>query len=525
MKRCGLYTRVSTEDQAQVKDGSLDTQLDLLERHVQLKAESTEEPWMVAARYREEGKSGSNTKRPEFQRLVSDVREGRLDVVLCTKFDRISRSVRDFLDFQETLKKSDVAFVSMGEQWDTTTPMGEFALLLFLGVAQLERKQISARTSEKAAWRASKGLKNGGQILGYDIDPENPGIPTVNREEAQLVNLIYNTYLTGLSILRTAETVNGRGYRTKSYTSRRGVARGGKPFCDTSISRILSNTFYVGKVRHNGESYDGQHEPIVTPELFERVQRKLRSKTGKRSRPQERHLFTLDGLVRCGDCGAHMTPYFTYNHQKKLYAYYTCTNRNHKGKEACSMANVPAKPLEKVIADRLIQLSQQDRTVDRLVKETMADTSELLDNLMFRKTDLSASRRKIQDQIDALVEGIAGRRTALKSVSQKIVELEEQKEQLDDEAMGVDLEIEGIKQKAVSAQSLTDSLTTFGDLFREALPEEKRELIRLRVNQLVWTPEEIRLALLDSPEQQANQRLGESQQLVARTGFEPVLPA
>ena len=108
-------------------------------------------------------------------------------------------------------------------------------------------------------------------------------------------------------------------------------------------------------------------------------------------------------------------------------------------------------------------------------------------------------------------------------MSKKIVELEEQKEQLYDEILQVDLEIETAKQKAVSAQSLTDSLTTFGDLYREALPEEKRELIRLRVNRLVWTPEEIRLALLDHPEE--CQRLGESPQLVARTGFEPVLPA
>jgi chromosome segregation ATPase len=179
------------------------------------------------------------------------------------------------------------------------------------------------------------------------------------------------------------------------------------------------------------------------------------------------------------------------------------------------MANVPAAPLEQVIADRLIQLSRQDRTVDRLVKDAMADTSELLGNLADRRTTLCASRKWVQDQIDALVEGIANRRTALKSVGKRIVELEEQKEQLEDEILEVGMEIETAKQKAVSAQSLTECLTTFGDLYREALPEERRELIRLRVNQLIWTPDEIRLALLDQPE--ACQELVESQQLVART--------
>ena len=272
---------------------------------------------------------------------------------------------------------------------------------------------------------------------------------------------------------------------------------------------------YPPTSREGGVRPFGSVGPGGPPQLLERAQPTLAANGGKRSRPQECYSFTLDGLVRCGSCGAHMTPYFTYNHQKKLYAYYTCTNRNHRGPDACSMANVPAAPLEQVIADRLIQLSRQDRTVDRLVKDAMADTSELLGNLADRRTTLCASRKWVQDQIDALVEGIANRRTALKSVSEKIVELEEQKEQLEDEILEVGMEIETAKQKAVSAQSLTESLTTFGDLYREALPEERRELIRLRVNQLIWTPDEIRLALLDQLE--ACQELVESQHLVART--------
>ena len=291
-----------------MKDGSLDTQMDLLERHVQLKADSTNESWQVTVRYREEGRSGSNTKRPAFQRLFADVRAGKIDVVLCTKFDRISRSVRDFLDFQEVLREAGVAFVSIGEQWDTTTPMGEFALLLFLGVAQLERKQISARTREKAEWRAQKGLKNGGQILGYDIEPDNPGVPTVNETEKQLVLLIFETYVKIKGLRRTAEEINRKGYRTKSYVSRRGKSRGGRLFNDMAIRRIIDNPFYIGKVRHNDNLYDGQHEPIVPPELLEKARCILAASGGKRSRPQECYLFTLDGLVRCGLCGSHMTP-------------------------------------------------------------------------------------------------------------------------------------------------------------------------------------------------------------------------
>ena len=521
MKRCGLYTRVSTEDQASVKEGSLDTQMDQLERYVELKGDSTEEVWRVAARYREEGRSGKDLKRPAFQRLLADAQAGKLDVVLCTKFDRISRSVRDFLDIQEILKEARVAFVSIAEQWDTTTPMGEFALILFLGVAQLERQQISARTREKAQWRAEKGLKNGGQLLGYDIDPEHPGIPTVNASEKDLVLLIFNTYLQHRGLRRTAEIINRKGYRTKSYTSRRGKHQGGNRFSDTAVRRILTNTFYIGMVRHKEERHQGRHEPLVATELFERVQRILAANRGQRGRLQGRHLFILDGLVRCGACGSYMTPTFGYNPAHKPYFYYACTRRNHQGPDGCEMTPVAAEPLEKVVAERLIELGTQDQTVARLVKEAMADTAELRGNLERRQSHLSTQRRRVESQIDALVEGLADRALSIKSVGAKIVELEEQKEELDTEALELELELEATHAKVVSAQSLTATLTTFGDLYKEALPQQQRELVRLRVNQLVWSPDEIRLGLLDHP----YQMFDESQQLVARTGFEPVLPA
>ena len=170
-----------------------------------------------------------------------------------------------------------------------------------------------------------------------------------------------------------------------------------------------------------------------------------------------------------------MTPTFSYNPQKKLYSYYACTNRNHRGRDACTMKAVPAEPLEQVIADRLIQLSKQDRTIERIVQEAMSGADELLENLRKRKTELKTRSRTVAEQIDALVDGTAGRRK-IKSVGKRIVELEERQEQLEDETLDVDVEIQATKAKAVSAQSLTDSLTTFGDLYREAIPHERRGL-------------------------------------------------
>jgi site-specific DNA recombinase len=497
--RCGLYARVSTEDQANVKDGSLDTQLDKLQREVRHKNANDDDDWRVAAVYREEGRSGKDTNRPQYQSMLADVRAGKLDAVLCTRMDRVSRSILDFFSLLEVLKEHQVAFISLQENWDTSTPMGEFAMGQIMLVAQLERRQISQRTQEKAFWRAQRGLSNGGQILGYDLDPDNPGIRMVNPQERDLVVLIYKTYVKEKGTLRTAQEINRKGYRTKSYTSRRGAIHVGKEFADTAILRILTNSYFIGKIRYGEEVYEGKHEPIVPNALWEQAQRILAGNRGARGRPQNGHLFVLEGLVRCGECGAYMTPYYGNGRGGKTYYYYACTSRNHRGSEACSMSNVPAQPLEQVIAARLAQLGKADRMIERLVAEAMADTSELLGNLEQRRETLMAHRRKVGDQIDALVESIAGRRTALKPVTQKILELDQQKDQLDNEVLDLDLDIETIKKKAVSAGSLSESLTTFSDLYQEALPEERRELVRLRVNQLIWTPEEIRLALLDHP--------------------------
>ena len=183
-----------------------------------------------------------------------------------------------------------------------------------------------------------------------------------------------------------------------------------------------------------------------------------------------------------------------------------------------------AEPLEGIVSEYLIKLGKSDRTIDALVKEAMADMTELMGNLTARRQDLCVQRRRVQDQVDNLVASLRVGAAGVKPIVQEIGDLHARVEQLDDEILSLDLEIEEANKKAVSAQSMTESLTTFGDLYQEATPEERRDLIRFRVNQIIWSPDEIKLALLDLPPERY-QKFDESQQMVARTGFEPVLPA
>lgn len=502
MKLCGLYARVSTDLQAQVKDGSLDTQLDRLSKYVELKDGSDGEEWKAVDLYREEGKSGKDTGRPEFQRLLEDIQSGKVNTVLCTKIDRISRSLIDLLEFQKYLDSIDVSFISLNENWDTSTPMGKFVLTIIGAAAQLEREQTAERTREKMQWRAEQGLCNGGRILGYDIDPENPGIPPVNDQEKVLVNLIFETYVEKKSLKPVAQFVNSKGYRSKLYTSRRGRVQGGNKFMKTTIHRILTNPFYIGKIVHKGNVYEGQHKAIIPIELWEKVQKIIASNQGvlKRPRKHGHYTFLLKGLVRCGKCGSHMVPFFTYNRHKNPYFYYACNRDLKIGKDACDMGFVPARALGDLVAKRLTQLQKNPQKVSALVSDASLQSSQKLQELSDAQGIHEQHRTQVERKIGNLVDSLAEGGANVKAIGQKIVELEEQKEELDAGLQDLKSEIVAIKKKVVNFDTFADTLTTFSELYADATLDERKELMQLHIHQLVWNPNKLRMAIYERPD-------------------------
>ena len=501
MIKCGLYARVSTDLQAEIKNGSLDTQIDLLQRYVELKdSTSSEEEWKVMAVYREEGKSGKNVDRPEYKRMTRDIEEGKINTVLCTKIDRVSRSFIDFYQFHDFLKEHEGKFISLSENWDTSTAEGRCFLNMFLIVAELERERTSERTREKMQWRAEKGLHNGGQILGYDIDPDGKGVPKPNEVERELVLRIFETYVKVQSYRATAQVINEKGYRTKSYVSRRDHVRGGTRFNNTSIMRILQNQFFIGKIVFKGEVYEGQHEPIIPMELWNRAQAIMSATRSQphRNRKQNLHVFLLKGLVKCGWCSSHMTPVYSQNRHKKLYFYYQCTSKIHRGDMECKMKSVPAEPLEQVIIDRLIQLSDDQKRVQELVAEATTSHSERMKTLRQAQKNYRRNLKDIKKKLDVLVESIAVQQVDLKTISQKIIDLEKQQSEIEQEMMENEATLAEEKQKAISVAQLQQKLMTFEELFNEATPEERKDLLQMHINHLIYTPDGIQLALFRS---------------------------
>ncbi len=501
MIKCGLYARVSTDLQAEIQNGSLDTQIDLLQKYIELKdSTSSEEEWKAVAIYREEGKSGKNLDRPEYKRMVRDIEQGKIDAVLCTKIDRVSRSIVDFYQLHEFLEENETIFISINENFDTSTAMGRFALSISLATAELERERTSERTREKMQWRAEKGLTNGGQILGYDVDPDEKGVPKPNEVERELVLRIFETYVKEQSFRATAQVINEKGYRTKSYVSRRGQVRAGKKFNNTSIMRILQNQFFIGKIIFKGEVYEGQHEPIVPIELWRKAQAIMEVKRSDphRNRKQNLHVFLLKGLAKCGWCSSHMTPVYSTNRHKKLYSYYQCTSKIHRGDRACAMKYVPAPALERVVIDRLFQLGGDQKRVQELIADATNKNSERMKNLMQTQRNYQRLLIDIKKKLDVLVESLASRKIGIKTISQKIIDLEEQKSEIEQEMMENEATLSEEKQKAVSVAQMQQKLTTFEELYNEATPEEQKDLLSLHINYLVYTPDEISLALFRS---------------------------
>ena len=497
-KACGLYLRVSTERQAQVKEGSLDTQLGTLKKFCEIKSSHGTEEWVVAEVYREEGKSGKNTDRPEYQRMIQDIRQGKLNVILCTKIDRIHRSLMDFYRLHELLEKHNVAFVSLNENWDTSAPMGRFGLKLTLAVAELEREQTSQRTREKLAWRAEEGLWNGGQVLGYDIDPDNKGILKVNSTEAKIVREIFETYLKIGSFRRTTQTINAKGYRSKAYQSRRGHIHGNRKFVKSGIIHVLTNSLYIGKITHKGETFPARHEPLIDEKLWGAVNARVKTNRVVRATPREQksHCFLLEGLARCGVCGAYLTPSYSSG-RSDVYFYYTCTSA-HNGADECSLKRVCAPALEELVAERLRIMGRDEIFLKQILDESdltaKGETAIIEDQRAMQQRALAPIEQEIANIVRFIAQGKVSEALAL-----ELERLEVQKAQIEGELERIDLEGREVANRALNARAIQEGLGLFEEIWEHATSEERKELMRFYVYKVIFTPMEVKMGLYTRP--------------------------
>ncbi|MCS6849817.1 MAG: recombinase family protein, partial [Gemmataceae bacterium] len=354
--------------------------------------------------------------------------------------DRLSRSLLDFARLMETFEKHRVSFVSVTQQFNTATSMGRLVLNVLLSFAQFEREIIGERIRDKLAAMRRKGKWAGGQpVLGYDVDRSN-GSPrlVINAAEAARVRDIFHLYLSLGSLLPVVDELPRRGWQTKLWRTKKGSTQGGRPFDKGSLYALLTNPVYLGKVRHKGEVYPGEHEPIVDAALFEKVQALLHH-NGRSGgvMVRNRHGALLKGLLFCKACGRAMTHSFTTKRGRR-YRYYVCTRAIHQGRRSCPSQSLPAGEIERFVVEQIRKIAEdrglRAEVLRQAAAEFKAESAELERERRGLERDLAALQAELQrlatdgaasDRLADWHERVAQAETRLREVRHRLAEHEQ----------------------------------------------------------------------------------------------------
>jgi site-specific DNA recombinase len=371
--RVAIYARVSVSDGLEKEFNSIDAQREACAAYV---ASQRGAGWTaLPERYEDGGYTGANTDRPAFQQLLADIEAGKVDVVAVYKIDRLSRSLLDFTQLLETFRRRNVAFVSVTQSFDTSTPMGRMVVSLLATFAQFERETTSERVRDKMLATRRRGMWSGGRpALGYDVVERKL---VVNAQEAERVREIFAMYLDMGSLLAVSYELAARGWATKSWTSKRGAVVGGTPFTKNSVHDLLRNCLYVGKIRCGSELVEALHTPIIERATWDEVQARLASgaATPRGWRPPTRNGAVLRGLLRCS-CGSSMIHHSARRHGR-TYSFYVCSRALKLGAKACPGSRAPMGELEAFVIDRVRQVGRDPRVLAATVKAGGGQEPEL----------------------------------------------------------------------------------------------------------------------------------------------------
>ncbi|MXN66513.1 resolvase [Stappia sp. GBMRC 2046] len=348
-RRCAIYTRKSSEEGLDQAFNSLHAQREACEAFV---ASQAGEGWRVLPEvYDDGGFSGGSMNRPALTRLLADIEAGRIDIIVVYKVDRLTRSLPDFARIVDIFDTNGVSFVSVTQQFNTTTSMGRLTLNMLLSFAQFEREVTGERIRDKIAASKRKGMWMGGPTpLGYEVDGRTL---TINEAEAATIRTIYRLYLEFGSVPRVKEEADRRGLVSKVFTSARGRTSGGRSLSRGHIYRILSNPLYIGCITHKGEVFEGRHPAIVDPETWQAVQAQLKENGSARLKvPRKTAPSPLAGRL-FDEAGEPLTPSHAVKSGRR-YRYYVSRHLISGSVRGNGPSNredwrLPARELERIV--------------------------------------------------------------------------------------------------------------------------------------------------------------------------------
>lgn len=448
-----LYTRVSTD--YQFEEGySLDAQEEKLKKWCELKDYDS---FKV---YPDGGWSGSNLKRPKMQELIDDIKHHRVKAVVVYKLDRLSRSQKDTLYLlEDVFIPNNVDFISLNENFDTSTSYGRAMIGILSVFAQLERENIRERTRMGMYERVKDGYWMGGGAIpfGYDYDANQDIL--VPNENADDVRAIYKLYI--------------EGYSTTQLATMFPVSS------DRHITQILDRITYLGKISYKGEVFEGRHEAIIDEETFEKAQIQRRRRSTKSVVTSD---YLLSGLLFCGKCGAKMR-YQKWGNTVKIYCYSQQKSRPALIKDPnCDNMRYNAVDIESAVISDLFNMSDSFRATQRN-ESGISSKDQAIELLQRRKNDITSRIKKLYNLYassgnDLLLETIQENQSELDSVSQ-ILENEVK-----------------IRAELSNIQSENDMIKNLRARWDKLTPKEKQRAVRICIDKIVLTDGQIKIKYL-----------------------------
>lgn len=406
-KLVGGYIRVSTE--RQVEGYSIEGQITQIEQYCQFNG------YELVDIYADRGISGKSMNRPELQRMLNDAKNGKLDCVMVYKTNRLARNTSDLLTIVEELHRQNVEFFSLSERMEVKNSTGKLMLQILASFSEFEINTILENIYNGQHQRALKGYYQGNLPLGYNNIPDNKKELMINQHEANIVKYIFESYAKGHGYRKIANALNHKGYVTKK----------GNPFSINSITYILVNPFYIGKIqfakykdwnekRRKGLNdkpiiADGKHPPIISQELWDKVQSRKKQVSQK---PQVHGKGTnlLTGIIHCPQCGAPMAASNTTNTlkdgTKKRIRYYSCSNFRNKGSKVCSANSVRADVIEKYVMDQILEIVKSDKVlkqvVERVNQDNQVDVAALNHDIAYKQQQFDEVNIKLKNLVQTI---------------------------------------------------------------------------------------------------------------------------
>jgi len=379
-----IYTRVSTIEQAR-------SGMSLEFQEARCRAWAQGKGAQVVEVYCDDGYSAKDMKRPAFQEMLRDMVKGRFQAIAALKVDRLSRTARDFYSFLAQLEEFEVAVVAVTQDVDTSTPAGRLMRGMLLEFAQFEREMTAERVRETMLAAAKKGKWGGGGIpLGYRVEEKQL---VLDPDKASVVREIFRLYLEGHASPAIAREIASRGHR---------IGKQG-------VLYVLRNPVYRGKIIWQRKTYQSTHDPIVDAATFDAAQKRLASRSNgpiDRNIAKRKYLYRLDGLIRCGQCGRHMSC-SAGSGRGRRYFYYRCTTKD-RGLE-CPQKPINAEKIEDLIIKELCALAGNSLLLKSATQDAAQRQEEgiaaLTEQLAIARRDFHQAERRHGNLMQLATEG------------------------------------------------------------------------------------------------------------------------